>query len=109
MRQVREGGQEGTSVGWLNGVRVYAVSDKTRCTIRSEAWVNKRKGYSGDSPNFDVDHVISHSAPIGESCGISRNESKTIRVVRVGWYCHVDAQIIRLGGSCEVLEAGDYS
>src|SRR2546428_13329904 len=96
MRQVREGGQEGTSVGWLNGVRVYAVSDKTRCTIRSDAWVNKRKGYPGDSPNFDVDHVISHSAPIEETCGISRTESKTIRVDRVWWYWHADAPRIRV-------------
>src|SRR2546425_11401529 len=109
MRQVWEGGQEGTCVGSLYRVRVYTVPDKTGCSVRREAWVNKRKGYSGDGTNFNIDHVVSHSASVGKSRCITRYESKTIRVVRIGGYCHVEAQIICLGSSCEVLEAGDYS
>src|SRR5437879_9516870 len=109
MWQIREGRQERTSIGWLYGVRVYAVSYNSRRAVRSEAWVNQRKSYSCDCSNFDVDNVVSYSASIRESRGISRNESQTIRAACVGWYCHVEPQIICLDASCEVLEAGHNS
>src|SRR5207237_6044061 len=109
MWQIREGRQERTSIGWLYGVRVYAVSYNSSRAVRSEAWVNQRKSYSCDCSNFEVDNVVSYSAPIREACGISCNEPQTIRAACVRCYCHVEPQIICLDTYCEVLEAGHNS
>src|SRR3989442_11277821 len=109
MRQIWEGRQEGTCVRRLHGVCVYPVSYERGCAIRSEAWVDERKGYSCDCPNFDIDYVISNSASIGESFSVPAYESQPVRAAPVGWYRHVEAQIIRLNASREVLESGHNS